>query len=203
MQFPRPGTYHIYADAVPEGLGQQVLRFDVQISGEQEEDEPSVSQRFAPADEIELASGEYRIKLDASGLVAGKESMLKIAVLKGGEPAMDLHPYLGVSAHAVLVKGDDLSYVHAHPMDESQAGEHAMHGGQPDGAMAHDGHGTEAAATEDDPKSHGHDHADMTKTVSPSMTLHMTPPGAGDYTLFLEFIGGDQVHTIVVPLELT
>ena len=42
----------------------------------------------------------------------------------------------------------------------------------------------------------------MTKTVSPAMTLHMTPGGPGDYTLFLEFIGGDKVHTIAVPLEL-
>lgn len=42
----------------------------------------------------------------------------------------------------------------------------------------------------------------MTATVSPNMTLHMTPPGTGDYTLFLEFIGGDEVHTIAVPLEL-
>lgn len=203
LQFPRPGTYHIYADAVPEGVGQQVLRFDVQIGGEQENGRQAVPQRFAAADEIKLASDDYEIELDASGLVAGEESMLKIAIMKDGEPATDLHPYLGVSAHAVLVKADDLSYVHAHPMDESQPGEHAMHGAQPDAATAHDGHGTHAAATEDDPQSHGHDHADMTRTVSPAMTLHLTPPGAGDYTLFLEFIGGDQVHTIAVPLELT
>lgn len=194
MQFPRAGTYHIYADAVPDGFGQQVLRFDVQIGGEQEEVKQPVPQRFSAADKIKLASGDYEIEFDASALVAGEESMLKIAIMKDGEPATDLHPYLGVPAHAVLVKADDLSYVHAHPMDDSQPGEHAMHG---------DGHGTHAAATEHDPQSHGHDHADMTRTVSPAMTLHMTPPGAGDYTLFLEFIGGELVHTIAVPLELT
>ena len=203
MQFPRAGTYHIYADAVPDGFGQQVLRFDVQIGGEQEEVKQPVPQRFSAADKIKLASGDYEIELDASALVAGEESMLKIAIMKDGEPATDLHPYLGVPAHAVLVKADDLSYVHAHPMDESQAEEHGIHGGHADAAMAHDGHGSHPAATEAGPQSHGHDHADMTRTVSPAMTLHMTPPGAGDYTLFLEFIGGDQVHTVVVPLELT
>lgn len=200
MQFPRPRTYHIYADAAPEGLGQQVLRFDVQIGGEEETDAPSAPQRFAADDEITLASGEYEIKLDASGLLANEESMLKITILKDDTPATDLHPYLGVPAHAVLVKAEDLSYVHAHPMEKGRAEEHGMHGAHADAAMEHDGHGAHAAATE--PQSHGHAHADMTKTASPAMTLHMTPGGPGDYTLFLEFIGGDKVHTIAVPLEL-
>lgn len=31
MRFPKPGTYHVYADAVPMGLGQQVIRFEVPV----------------------------------------------------------------------------------------------------------------------------------------------------------------------------
>ncbi len=77
-----------------------------------------------------------------------------------------------------------------------------MHGGHADDAMAHDDHGGKPAATVDEPQDLGHDHANTTETVSPIMTLYMTPPGAGDYTLFLEFIGGGNVHTVVVPLEL-
>ncbi len=92
MQFPRPGTYHIFADAVPEGLGQQVLRFDVQIGGGQAEVMAPAGQRFAAADEIELRSGDYEIRFDASKLAANEESMLKIAILEGGVAAADLHP---------------------------------------------------------------------------------------------------------------
>ena len=29
VTFPHPGLWHVYADAVPQGLGQQVIRFDL------------------------------------------------------------------------------------------------------------------------------------------------------------------------------
>ena len=32
MTFPKPGVYHVFADAMPTGLGQQVVRFDVNVS---------------------------------------------------------------------------------------------------------------------------------------------------------------------------
>ncbi|WIJ26897.1 hypothetical protein [Devosia sp. RR2S18] len=38
IAFPEPGLYHIYTDAVPSGLGQQVLRFDIQVGDRSDED---------------------------------------------------------------------------------------------------------------------------------------------------------------------
>jgi hypothetical protein len=202
MTFPVPGTYHIYADAVPEGRGQQVLRFDVAIDGESMDDSAPELQRFGVNDEIAVMSGDYEVRLDASELAANHETMLHVAVLKDGEPAADLHPYLGVAAHAVLVKADDLSYVHAHPMEDGHPMEHDDHSAHAADAIEHDGHADHVMAPAEDTQPHAHGHVDMATTVSPTMTLHLTPPGPGDYTLFLEFIGDEQVHAIVVPLAL-
>lgn len=121
MQFPAAGKYHIYADAVPEGRGQQVLRFDVSIGGDVANNDNEVLKRFGADDAIKVVSGDYEVRVDTSGLAANRETALHVAVMKDGEPAMNLHPYLGVAAHAVLIRAEDLSYVHAHPMEEGEA----------------------------------------------------------------------------------
>lgn len=119
VRFPKPGLYHVYADAVPAGLGQQVIRFDVPI------DVPAGSAAagrrpvgVAPAGSASAAlqgsDGPYTVKLDAAGLRAGAEGMMTLAILKDGKPATDLAPYLGVPAHAVFLGAEDLAYVHAH-----------------------------------------------------------------------------------------
>lgn len=167
MTFPVPGTYHIYNDAVPEGRGQQVLRFDVAIDGAATNDDVPVPQRFGVDDQIAVMSHDYEVRLDASQLAAHEETMLHVAILKDGEPATDLHPYLGVAAHAVLVKADDLSYVHAHPMEDSQPMGNGVHGAHADGPTDQEGHGDHASPAPAD-TAHGHDQgrADITTAVS-------------------------------------
>jgi hypothetical protein len=197
MQFPRPGTYHVYADTVPEGHGQQVLRFDIEIGEGEGGAGGEALNRFKVGEPISIASAPYEVRLDASALHADQESALMIEVLEDGQPAADLQPYLGVAAHAVLIRAEDLAYVHAHPT--------TGHGAVDDmaAAMDHSAHGDHAAPAADSAPAHDHGHAaNADATVSPHMVLHLTPPGAGDYTLFLEFIGGDEVHTIPVALEL-
>lgn len=171
MQVPRPGLYHIYADAVPEGRGQQVVRFDVQI-GDTAADVTPLPQPFALDELIEIAVGAYAVTIDAREAKPYVEGAWKIAISKAGQPATDLSPYLGVAAHAILIRAADLSYVHAHPTE----------GGTDHGHGAHAGHAAPAS-------------------VAPEMMLHLTPPGAGRYTLFLEFIGGGEIQTLAVPLE--
>ncbi|MBK3437507.1 hypothetical protein [Pseudomonas sp. MF7448] len=123
MKFPRPGTYYVYADAVPSGLGQQVVRFEVPVQGGSD----AVAQ--APAKPEQGSDGPYTVKLDTSALRAGSESMMSLTVLKDGKPAQDLDTYLDVAAHAVLVSTDELDYVHAHAMAAQAAhGGHGDHG---------------------------------------------------------------------------
>ncbi|MCC1668721.1 hypothetical protein KSI78_24225, partial [Salmonella enterica subsp. enterica serovar Indiana] len=88
MKFPRPGTYYVYADAVPSGLGQQVVRFEVPVQGGSD----AVAQ--APAKPEQGSDGPYTVKLDTSALRAGSESMMSLTVLKDGKPAQDLDTYL-------------------------------------------------------------------------------------------------------------
>ncbi|WP_198972397.1 hypothetical protein [Xylophilus sp. ASV27] len=173
MRFPKPGTYHVYADAVPSGLGQQVVRFTVPVGVAAS---PADSPR-APAAGPQGSDGPYTVELDASALRAGTEGMVALTILKDGAPAKDLGLYLGVPAHAVFVNTDDLAYVHAHAMAADAAhGGHARH-------ESHGAHGARKAA------------------IPARLVLHATPPRAGRYALWIQFMGGGRVRT--VPFVIT
>jgi len=166
VHFPKAGLYHVYADVMPKGLGQQVVRFDVPVDVETD----PVAQPSSLVVAAEGSDGPYSIELDASALRAGTENMIALTILKDGRPAADLGPYLGVAAHAVFVSMEDLGYVHAHAM----------------AAHAHDAHGHDA---------HG-PHADPGAAIPARLMLHAAPPRAGRYALWIQFMGGGQVRTV-------
>ena len=115
MLFPQPGLYHVYADSTPSGLGQQVLRFDLPVG-------TTEARRTPPgpgATNLEGTDGPYAIRFDGLDLTAGQETALTLHIEKEGRPAADLHPFLGVAAHAVFIDADDLSYLHAHAAPSS------------------------------------------------------------------------------------
>lgn len=170
MRFPKPGTYHVYADGMPMRFGQQVIRFEVPVGVTTG---PTAPQQ-APVGVAKGSDGPYVVKLDASTLRVGTESMMSLTILKDGKPAMDLGLYLGVPAHAVFVSTDDLGYVHAHAMAaDAPKGSHTSHGS----------------------------HDDSKATIPVKLLLHATPPRAGRYALWIQFKGGDQVRT--VPFVVT
>ena len=105
-----PGLYHLYADVTPSGLGQQVVRFDLQVGG------LKVKAPDLTPTGLEASSGPYTVRFDSLAPVAGNEAMVTLHILKNGQPAPDVQPFLGVPAHAVFIDTDDLSYLHAHPM---------------------------------------------------------------------------------------
>lgn len=167
LRFPKAGLYHIYADTMPLGLGQQVVRFDLPVSIAAA---PSSAAGLpAPENVTKGSDGPYSVRLDASALRAGTESMMALTISKDGKPAKDLGLYLGVAAHAVFVSTDDLGYVHAHAM----------------GAKAPDG-GHHA---------HGAHHAPGA-SVPADLMLHATPPRPGRYALWIQFSGGGQIRTV-------
>lgn len=232
LDFPQAGLYHIYTDAVPTGLGQQVLRFDVTVGkeagGDTGQDRPALAPAGIAGSPLTASDGDYTVALDASQLRAGTEGIISLSVQKNGQPAADLAPYLGVAAHAVFVRAQDLTYVHAHATSEDNAegiGTHQMpaqlsgdHGGHAEmpvaPAGAHDAHGAPNVNATDggsDESAHGghtaghdamHSDAAAAGSVSPEMSVYVTPPAAGTYALWIEFIGGDEVLTFPFTIEI-
>ncbi|WP_157959949.1 hypothetical protein [Devosia submarina] len=230
LEFPAPGLYHIYTDAVPTGIGQQVMRFDVTISEAASASEvPRPAAVDVSTSPLVSSDGPYSVTLDAAQLKPGVESAVSLLVEKHGEPAADLEPYLGVSAHAVFIRAEDLAYVHAHAMGAGAEGGHDAHGAKsttapseparhdhggdesshggheaPDHTGGHDAHGDAAApaAGHDSHDSHDSHDAAATEAVDPNMSLHVTPPAAGVYALWIEFIGGDEIRTVPFTIEI-
>ena len=157
--FPAPGTYLIYTDGLPNQLNHQVFRFPIVVG------RPSAPSRTLPQTGMGVQAGPYEIDLSTVRLRAGTMSMLDVAILKDGKPATDLHPYLGVPAHAVFLNSQDLTYVHVHPMTGDQ-----MDMSVDPPAMPADG-------------------------PSPSsMMLHLALREPGVYRLWLQFRGGSQLY---------
>lgn len=164
IRFPQPGTYHVYADAVPTDLGQQVLRFDVAVGETASAGPANPSPQTGGV--LRSSDGPFIVELATSGLAAGLETELTMRILKAGQPAGDLAPYLGVPAHAVFIAVKDLAYVHAHATAGTAGGDdHVGHGG-------------------------------TTEAIPPDLTLHVTPPHAGVYALWVQFMGGGEVRTV-------
>jgi len=169
--FPRPGFYHLYADAEPHGFGHSVFRFDVPIDATPH----ARSTSLAPI--TVTNAGPYRVRLSTDDVKAGSDSPLLIAITKDGEPASDLHPYLGAYAHIVAIGVRDLSYTHIHAMDMS--------------AM-------ESAGGEDSGPSMA-----SNAMVPATMDVHVNLPRPGLYKVWVQFVGGSQLYVAPLVVEAT
>lgn len=191
MTFPHPGSWHVYADGVPEGLGQQVMRFNVVLGTPSAA--PAPLQDLTPTG-LTATDGGYAARFDGFGLKAGQEAQVSLHLLHGGKPATDITPFLGVAAHAVFIDAADLSYVHVH------AAPAAMPAAGGTGAPMHH----DMAAMRDMPGMEGMGPPFATGAhVPPDLVLHVRAPKAGTYVLWMQFNGGGRVRTVrlVVPVS--
>lgn len=102
--------YYVYADTMPNGIGQQVFRFMLSANG------AAASPPFAGTKpNASATAGPYTVTLGATTIAANRPQKLTIVILKGNEPAADLQTYLGAAAHAVFIDTTTLTYVHLHP----------------------------------------------------------------------------------------
>ncbi len=170
-RFPHSGFYHVYADATPSGLGQQVFRFDLRVGTAQGASAPAAAPPLPPPS-LDAANGAYAVRLDPFTLAAGQEAMLRLHILHDGQPAPDVTPFLGVGLHAVLIAASTLSYIHVHAQAPGTPG--TGMGGMP-------GMG---------------DAPPLTGPVPPDLALHIEPPGPGTYRLWLQFMAGGRVRTM-------
>ncbi len=197
MRLPHPGLYYVYADGVPTGLGQQVMRFALNVG-----DAPARQQPSLPASSsLEAADGRYTARFDPFELHAGQESQLSLHLSRAGQPAPDVAPFLGVAAHAVFIGAADLTYVHVHaaPAVAPKVGGTGL-------PMQSDLTGTSSGAPAGHHEMAGMDMPGMDgmraaplaagARVPSDLTLHVLAPKAGTYLLWIQFMAGGQVRTV-------
>ena len=192
VPLPRPGRYYVYADAAPSGIGQQVMRFELNVGGA-----PAQAPPAAPAPSpLEAADGRYAARFDPFELRVGQESQIGLHLSRDGKPAADVTPFLGVAAHAVFINAADLTYVHVHATPAA-----APNTGAP---MQRNLAGTTAMAPAAQRGMAGMEMPDGDATpplrsgarVSPDLTLHVLAPKAGTYPLWIQFTAGGKVRTV-------
>jgi hypothetical protein len=171
--FPRAGLYHLYADSVPNGHGRSVFRFDVDID----------SAGRAPAARAPgmlrdvVSAGPYSVRLSTIKVRAGSDAPVLVSIRKAGEPASDLHPYLGAYAHIVALGISDLSYTHEHAMDDRSMAMQMGSDMQPASALPADA------------------------IVPATWNVHVNLPRRGSYKVWIQFRGGANVY--VAPFVVT
>lgn len=111
------GTYRVFADFAPAGLGRTLtLGTDVSVGGEFRPTALPAPAATATVDGYETAV--------AGAPVAGRESELTFTVSRAGRPVADLQPYLGAFGHLVSLRPGDLAFLHTHPAQQARAGQH-------------------------------------------------------------------------------
>lgn len=101
----RPGAYRAYADFAPAGRPARTLATDLVVPGAYEP-------QPWPAPSDAVAVDGLEVRLDGH-LDAGEEAALGFEVTRDGAPVA-LEPYLGALGHLVVLRENDLGYLHVH-----------------------------------------------------------------------------------------
>jgi Heavy metal binding domain len=114
VRLPTPGPYMAIAEFLPEGGTPQTFQ-QMFTTGE------AFARPANPAiDSAPKIVDGVRVSLDASSLRAGDTRPLAFRVddAASGAPVTDLEPYLGASAHLLLVPVDLTEALHGHPTQD-------------------------------------------------------------------------------------
>lgn len=114
--FPKGGVYHLFADYQELGGMPMTATARVEVGG----DTPPAAGLKADVPGL-LAGENVAARVSVEGAKAGSEAKVRFEVLDGDKPATDLEPYMGAMGHLVVVSADGKQYVHAHPVEKSEA----------------------------------------------------------------------------------
>jgi hypothetical protein len=117
------GEYVVIADFLPQGGGTQMLQRAIVTPGHRGRMFPAAP-ALVPDDADEKQDAGVRVRLQASGLRAGKEAMLRFTLTEAatGQEVTDLEPFLGAPAHMLSVNADLTEADHAHPEEATTTG---------------------------------------------------------------------------------
>jgi hypothetical protein len=118
-----PGEYVLIADFLPQGGRAQMLQRAIVTPGYRGALFPPTP-HLVPDPSTEKADGGVRVRLDASGLKAGKEAGLRFTLtdMATGAPVSDLEPFLGAAGHMLIVNADLTEANHVHPEEPATRG---------------------------------------------------------------------------------
>ncbi len=125
LTFPADGTYRIFADFAPGGGQEDAMGMPLAVTIS--EDIPVgtganyTPQALGSEEKVKTFSG-YQVALSADqAFVSGKEVTLTFKLKQNSKPVTDLEPYLGALGHSVILREDNLDFIHAHPMEDVTA----------------------------------------------------------------------------------
>lgn len=111
VALPRQGAYMAIAEFLPAGGTPQIFQ-QMFTTGD-----PLGHPAAPPVDTAPQTADGLRVSIDASKLQSGEASTLRFRVddAASGAPVTDLEPYLGASAHVLIVPVDLTEAIHGHP----------------------------------------------------------------------------------------
>ncbi len=122
LRLPADGMYRIFADFAPTGgaKNSNSMPLPVTIS---EDVSAGTGANYTPvalkSAENDKTFGDYQVSLSFDQPpVSGKEVAMSFSLKQNSKPITDLEEYLGALGHSVILRENDLDFIHAHPMED-------------------------------------------------------------------------------------
>jgi len=117
------GEFVIIADFLPQGGRAQMLQRAIVTQGYRGSLFPARID-LTPDSTLDKTLDGVRVKLDVSGVRAGREAVLRfsLADAKSGAELSDLEPFLGAPGHMLIVNADLTEADHVHPEEPATRG---------------------------------------------------------------------------------
>ncbi|MES2460127.1 MAG: cupredoxin domain-containing protein [Armatimonadota bacterium] len=174
--FPRPGRYHLYADATPSDGDNQILPMTFTVGGTGAPIIAASSTRpLTPDTTLTRRIGDISISVAVQPKVLRQEkSAILTYTLRDakGRPIRDMEPYLGAMGHLMAIRQDGEEVVHTH----------ALHAVAPGTKKIEEGGLTLTSA--------------MSTASGPTFSFKIALPTAGIYKIWAQFQRRGQVITV-------
>jgi hypothetical protein len=117
-QFPRAGSYKLYADFMPERGTQQLATYELSVEG------TDGQKQVEPDDSLKKTVNGLDFELSFDRLSANQHVSMSFTITDtdSQKPVRELEPYLGSAGHVVIVSSNLAQFLHVHPTDEKTTG---------------------------------------------------------------------------------
>ncbi len=122
LTFPADGTYRIFADFAPSGTQMDAMGMPLTVTSFEEVLVGNIGDYLPQplgSQERTKTFGNYQVVLSSDKtLVSGADSILTFSLKQNGKPITDLQAYLGELGHSIILREENLDFIHAHPLED-------------------------------------------------------------------------------------